>query len=1301
MLGRYPLATTPLAALAQQAQSISIDVSTTAVAIAVTGSSPQYTVVVGISYTNSNSGSQYPSYLSQPVQLTGSFSGSVFQAQPYEIAYLNYQYSGYYCAAPATAPGLNLSIPQALLIPTAQVVTGSAVSPDLLYSSNLQTATVVTASAYSPSIRPNVNIGITTETNDGGLDPAYLAQPQYISSGSFFDPVFDGQPYNFLYALSSSYYYAALARAYDPTLSIAITTQTIYLPPSTVATASMGSISLIPAVDPGFTTVATGSATAPSLFYNVNPQTTSVITASAYDLSALPNIFLEPSVTTASVGSLSLIPAVDPGFTTVATGSAVSLDLLYNINTNTAYASASVISPALIYNVNLSSASVVTASVYDPSIAPSIFLEPNVATGSVGALDIIPYISLATAYASGTSYSPGLLYSIILSSSHAQATAVDFSNQNVVATDIPTVVSSTVYNPLLIATVVPETGSAYAYAYSPELIYTIIPSTGSANATAVNPGLEYNIALGTTAVASASAYDFSLTGSVFLFSTASLATTVDPGLEYQIIFSTPTVSATVVSPSLELSVILDAPSVVTASAHQLSAFATVLLTPNVAQASASTLNLEYYISLNTLIASATVVNPALVYNVILPTPQIASASIGGISVFRTAGTYHIDPVYGNDTNDGLSWTTPWKTMAFGATPANVIPGDYVKVAKTSDPVSIGCLWTSGSKVVSLSSARTLGLDDCESGWLASSGSTVTHSTYGKKQGSACVSINIPSYTSSSLYAYKEITNTNASAYQELSFWYMVQSGTIDSQRLSLCLCSDVSGSTIVDTFLLPANPAPDRWMPVVTPRSGSGSLGATIRSIALYTTNTPPTSSITLRFDNIQATKTDDLNLTTLISKNSSSIGGQEGYWGIQSISGTTVLLDRDTNCDSNSGYGYYGVTEDVTTYIRNTYKTDPAPFIYSTTMFTVNDSGTSTAPIVFAGGWNTGSNVQDGETYYDGQNGLGIGLYINDKSFISASRMSFYRYGTGLYVSGEAVGLSIGMPNASNNSINAVFVSDKARLNYIEVDNINSNGSPEFTGSSGLVMKDGPMDSTLWIRKSFSNHDSAVLLDSVNGIRLIGTSSIANNPYGVKTINCGAGIFIENTTFKNISVDTSNYSSRLTLVNASMTGSVATHFEHLANYGYTQKTLSHNHDSTGTNLVSHGGGLITSMVTTRPGGSGLMWQLLTSAAHRDSFDPLPLYAGQVYCIANTTTVVKAWLKKDHATQVNGRLAARGRQLAGIPNNITATLANNTDWQELSISLTPTESGLVQIEIWAEYVSGHQAVYYDQGLTIV
>jgi hypothetical protein len=165
------------------------------------------------------------------------------------------------------------------------------------------------------------------------------------------------------------------------------------------------------------------------------------------------------------------------------------------------------------------------------------------------------------------------------------------------------------------------------------------------------------------------------------------------------------------------------------------------------------------------------------------------------------------------------------------------------------------------------------------------------------------------------------------------------------------------------------------------------------------------------------------------------------------------------------------------------------------------------------------------------------------------------------------------------------------------------------------------------------------------------------------------------------------------------MTGA-AVHFEHLTNYGYTQKTLSHNHNSTGANIVSHGGGLITSMVTTRPGGSGLMWRLLTTDPVRDSFNPLPLYAGQVYCVANATTTVKAWLKKDHATQVDGRLAARGRQLAGIPNNVTATLANNTGWQELSISLTPTESGVVQIEVWAEYVSGHQPVYYDQGISV-
>ena len=295
--------------------------------------------------------------------------------------------------------------------------------------------------------------------------------------------------------------------------------------------------------------------------------------------------------------------------------------------------------------------------------------------------------------------------------------------------------------------------------------------------------------------------------------------------------------------------------------------------------------------------------------------------------------------------------------------------------------------------------------------------------------------------------------------------------------------------------------------------------------------------------------------------------------------------------------------------------------------------------------------------------------------------------------LTGECVGWDVNVQNLSNNTLSGLRLGERNVLNTIVVDNANSNGG------EGVMVTDGPMDNKLWFKRVYSNGDAGLQLRCTNNIRIIGQNTIANNPRGIQAINCGAGVFIENTVLDNIVANTSNDCSRLTLVNAVFTGS-AVPYEHLALYGHSQKTISHNHNQGGTQQISHAGGLIESMPTTRPGGSGIMWKLLTSASRRNAFDPLPLYVSQVYCQANVTTTIKGWLRKDHATGVTGRLAVRGGQLAGISNNVTSTLSSNTSWQQLTLTVTPTESGVVQVEVWAEYVTGHYPVYYDQELVV-
>lgn len=57
-------------------------------------------------------------------------------------------------------------------------------------------------------------------------------------------------------------------------------------------------------------------------------------------------------------------------------------------------------------------------------------------------------------------------------------------------------------------------------------------------------------------------------------------------------------------------------------------------------------------------------------------------------------TYYLDYINGNDANDGSNWANAWKTMTLGATAARIAPGDTIRIAKSSDPTSIGsATWT--------------------------------------------------------------------------------------------------------------------------------------------------------------------------------------------------------------------------------------------------------------------------------------------------------------------------------------------------------------------------------------------------------------------------------------------------------------------------------------------------------------------------------------------------------------------------------------------------------------------------------
>ena len=677
--------------------------------------------------------------------------------------------------------------------------------------------------------------------------------------------------------------------------------------------------------------------------------------------------------------------------------------------------------------------------------------------------------------------------------------------------------------------------------------------------------------------------------------------------------------------------------------------------------------------------------------------------------------FYLDYVNGSDANDGSTWALAWKTITSGATAARIAPGDTIRIAKSEAPTSLGinATWTNLSKTVTLASALNANIELCETAWTASTNVTCTADTTYFKQGTYSAKMAIAAGFTTGKAAYKTISSTDFSAYQKISFWIFNSAAISTAGYLQVKLCSDTAGVTAVDTFDIPAIPSTNRWIPLTIARTGGGNLGSAIQSVALYVVT--DFGAVNIYLDNIIACTTSGLNLQSLISKNSSEQGGTEAWYGIQSINGTTVLLDNETNTNASAGKGYYGTTETVTTYKRETIKTALAASS-STNVQAIQDSGTLASYIRFEGGYDTSTSNQTGETFFDGLNGQGYGISFNAKSYCSVNYIDFTRYYYGLDV--DSYNEIINLNNANNNYIGVVFSSaytGKVTTLY----HINNNGN------DGVYLT----STYKWVIATIKNANNnlrfgiEVTSSNANEFRLISCAS--NNTYSGLQIGSNAhnNIFYEITLLDRAgSYSLSLYTSTNNIIHKLHTSNGASGaIDNSAGFGgsginFLRNALldeatelasgrmgdilfSHDHDQTTDNhwiFFSAGAtNTINAQTATRHTASGVAWRFTCGNNGYDSPTPLRLVIARVACSANNQVTVKVWMKKDHATNVAGRLMCRGGQIAGVTSDVSTTKADDTNWEELTINFTPTEAGVVEIEAQAWYVAASSYVYVD------
>jgi hypothetical protein len=576
-------------------------------------------------------------------------------------------------------------------------------------------------------------------------------------------------------------------------------------------------------------------------------------------------------------------------------------------------------------------------------------------------------------------------------------------------------------------------------------------------------------------------------------------------------------------------------------------------------------------------------------------------------------------------------------------------------------------------------------------WTASANVTCTQNTTLYKEGYSSAQIAVAAAFTTGLGAYYTLPAAlNLSTYQQVSFWIQQTAGTVGAAGACyIALCSDTVGATVVNTINIPSLGATGSWIPVVVDLGTN--LGASIQSVAFYVVT--DNAAQTFVIDNIVACKAsssaDSLNITSLIGKNTA---GEPEWYPLQSINYDTMFVGSTNALISTSASirGYYGVSETVTTYKRETIKQPP------NTTNSIQEGGSSAAaPITYSGGWNrTDMSTQTGQTWWDGQNGGGSGYSPPaGQSYITTDRLNAVRFSTGwsfsgaagncILTSGSFVGCStaginvgttactVGTVYANNNAIgfnssNAVAMA----TTYVRANNNTNNGvsaastqctyqTIEVANTAGAgVALGAALNNFFGSVNSNSNFNAGISTASGCYGNVIGSGGTTGNLNS--GVNCGG-------------------STALYLNNFTITETLEASVPFAGTAVYSNR-----HDNTDNNSwIFYTYGTVNQQTSVVDSPATTAWKMSPTTTSATSVYPIPLRLGTVVCGASTLVTVTARMRRT-STGLTMRLVCPGGQISGVASDVSAdmTAAANT-WETVTITFTPTKAGGVDIYAYA------------------
>lgn len=378
--------------------------------------------------------------------------------------------------------------------------------------------------------------------------------------------------------------------------------------------------------------------------------------------------------------------------------------------------------------------------------------------------------------------------------------------------------------------------------------------------------------------------------------------------------------------------------------------------------------------------------------------------------------YFVDYLNGNNANSGLSQASRKKTI--DAITAG--PGDVIRLAQSSNPVlqASGVTWpATGGRNVLLAAPITTNISTCDTAWTGFGSHATAMSSSTRKEGFFSQLIATDSSFTTGPMAYTFINVGSLSGSYTLSMWIKPSQDIAagDVQLLFTQFAPVITG-TIFNTINLPAARA-NQWVPItvsgITPPS-------TIPWIQLVANASLPSFSIYM--DNIFISN--QITLRDLVCRDGSLTG--EANWAIKSVNGTTLVIDQDPQSLAGQGQGYFnngGVSTNL--YVRGTI---PTALVAGNTPV---QSLVGTGPTI-SGGWDSASmSSVVGETWFDGQNGLGLGLNnTNAGSTFHATNVSWIRYNQGLEQDVSIFNTATNVNIAHNTTVGAIINSNTGNFN-------------------------------------------------------------------------------------------------------------------------------------------------------------------------------------------------------------------------------------------------------------------------------